>query len=43
MVAATDDASAVSHKRKRLRKPDTNVVSIKFNRLLQPSKKHFHI
>ncbi|CAF0934799.1 unnamed protein product [Adineta ricciae] len=29
-----------SLKRKRLRKPDTNVLSVKFNRLLQPSEMH---
>jgi hypothetical protein len=40
-VSATHDAASVSHKRKRLRKPDTNVLSIKFNRLLQPGKNFF--
>lgn len=33
---ASGSTALVSHKRKRLRKPDTNVVSIKFNKLLQP-------
>jgi len=42
LVVVADDASALSHKRKRLRKPDTNIISIKFNRLLQPSKKKKH-
>ncbi len=36
LVSASGNTSVVSHKRKRLRKPDTNVLSIKFNRLLQP-------
>jgi hypothetical protein len=36
VVSAAGGSSVVSHKRKRLRKPDTNVLSVKFNRLLQP-------
>ncbi len=36
IVSAAGGSSVVSHKRKRLRKPDTNVLSVKFNRLLQP-------
>lgn len=38
VVSVTGEASSVSHKRKRLRKPDTNVLSVKFNQLLQPGK-----
>ncbi len=36
VVAAKGETSMVSHKRKRLRRPDTNVLSVKFNELLQP-------
>lgn len=36
MVSTFTEQSAASHKKKRLRKPDTNVLSVKFNRLLQP-------
>lgn len=35
-MSAASEQSAISHKRKRLRKPDTNVLSVKFNQLLQP-------
>lgn len=36
VVSTMSEQSATSHKRKRLRKPDTNVLSVKFNQLLQP-------
>jgi hypothetical protein len=36
VVSATGHSALANHKRKRLRKPDTNVLSVKFNRLLQP-------
>jgi hypothetical protein len=36
VVSVTGESSAVNPKRKRLRRPDTNVLSVKFNRLLQP-------
>ncbi len=36
-VAVPSGASSTSHKRKKhLRKADTNVLSVRFNRLLQP-------
>ncbi len=38
IVSVPGESSVVSHKRKRLRRPDTNVLSVKFNQLLQPSK-----
>ncbi|CAF2229853.1 unnamed protein product [Rotaria magnacalcarata] len=41
VVSTTSGSTALtSHKRKRLRKPDTNVLSVKFNRLLQPGEMH---
>ncbi|CAF2515663.1 unnamed protein product [Rotaria sp. Silwood2] len=40
IVAATGSSALASHRRKRLRKPDTNVLSVKFNRLLQPGEMH---
>ena len=36
IVSTVSEQSAASHRKKRLRKPDTNVLSVKFNRLLQP-------
>ncbi|CAF0832318.1 unnamed protein product [Rotaria sordida] len=40
IVSATGSSTLASHRRKRLRKPDTNVLSVKFNRLLQPGEMH---
>ncbi|CAF3477823.1 unnamed protein product [Rotaria sp. Silwood1] len=38
--SAASSSAIASHRRKRLRKPDTNVLSVKFNRLLQPGEMH---
>ncbi|CAF4398598.1 unnamed protein product, partial [Adineta steineri] len=40
VVSMPDKTAVVSQKRKRLRKPDTNVLSITFNKLLQPGEMH---